>query len=121
MSAPGQDGARASAPGRGGAGARAAAPAAMAAGRVSYRARKRWALVVLLIGLPLYVVAAVTLVGLFDRPGIAVELLIYIALGIIWALPFRALFRGLGRPDPAAPESTTEADTPNSDTPKGDR
>lgn len=71
--------------------------------RGSYRARKRWALAILLVGLPLYVVAAVTVVGMFERPHIAVELLIYVALGLIWALPFRAVFRGLGRPDPDAP------------------
>jgi len=32
---------------------------------LSYKARRRWALVILLIGLPLYVVVAVNLVGLF--------------------------------------------------------
>ena len=31
---------------------------------LSYKARRRWALVILLVGLPIYVVAAVTLVGL---------------------------------------------------------
>jgi hypothetical protein len=68
--------------------------------RLGRRARLRWALVVLLVGLPLYLVAAVSLVNLFDRPSIVVELLIYVALGIIWALPFRALFRGIARDDP---------------------
>lgn len=70
---------------------------------LGHRARRRWALVVLLVGLPVYVVAAVSLVGRFDRPGILVELLIYLALGIIWALPFRFIFRGVGRGDPDAP------------------
>ncbi|MBP7001860.1 DUF2842 domain-containing protein [Amaricoccus sp.] len=68
--------------------------------RLSRKARVRWALVILLVGLPLYIAAATTLVGLFDRPPVAVELLIYVALGIIWALPFRAVFLGLGREDP---------------------
>ena len=67
---------------------------------LSYKARRRWSLVVLLIGLPLYIVAAVTVVGWFDRPGILLELAIYVGLGILWALPFRALFRGIGKPDP---------------------
>ncbi|MBP7242951.1 DUF2842 domain-containing protein [Amaricoccus sp.] len=71
--------------------------------RLSRRARVRWALVILLVGLPLYIAAAVTLVDLFDRPNIVVELLIYVALGIIWALPFRAVFLGLGREDPDGP------------------
>ncbi len=74
----------------------------MAGNGLSYRARRRLSLLLLLVGLPVYVVAAVTLVALFDRPGILVELLIYVALGILWALPFRLVFSGVGRPDPAA-------------------
>lgn len=67
---------------------------------LSYLARKRWALVILLIGLPVYVVAAVTLVGLLERPSVLVELAIYVGLGFAWALPFRFIFRGIGQPDP---------------------
>lgn len=74
---------------------------------LSYKAKRRWSLVVLLIGLPLYVVAAITIVGLFDRPGVLLELLIYVGLGVLWALPFRALFRGIGKPEPT-PEATNE-------------
>jgi hypothetical protein len=70
---------------------------------LSWRARRRWSLVVLVLGLPLYVVAASSLVTLFDRPGILWELLIYAGLGIIWALPLRFVFRGVGRDDPGRP------------------
>lgn len=56
---------------------------------LSYKARKRWSLVILLVGLPVYIVAAVNVVELFERPSILVELLIYVALGIVWALPDR--------------------------------
>ena len=69
---------------------------------LSYKARRRWALVILLIGLPLYIVVAVNLVGLFDRPSILVELGIYVGLGIVWALPFRFIFKGVGQADPDA-------------------
>ena len=69
---------------------------------LGYKARKRWALVILLIGMPAYVVAAVTLVGLMERPSFLVELLIYVGLGVLWALPFRFIFRGIGQPDPEA-------------------
>jgi Protein of unknown function (DUF2842) len=69
---------------------------------LSYTARRRWALVILLIGLPIYVVAAVTLVGLIDRPSVLVELAIYLGLGFAWALPFRFVFRGIGQADPDA-------------------
>jgi hypothetical protein len=67
---------------------------------LSYKARRRWALVILLIGLPLYVVAAVSLVGLIARPSMLVELAIYVGLGFLWALPFRFIFRGIGQEDP---------------------
>lgn len=71
---------------------------------LSYKARRRWALVILLVGLPLYVVAAVTLVGLIERPSFLVELVIYVGLGFLWALPFRFIFRGIGQADPDAPQ-----------------
>ncbi len=67
---------------------------------LNYRSRRRLALLILLVGMPLYVVAAVTLVNLFDRPPVAVEVLIYVVLGFLWILPFRAVFRGVGRADP---------------------
>lgn len=70
---------------------------------LTWRTRRRLALLILIVGMPLYVVAAVTAVGLFGRPGVLAELLIYVALGIIWALPLRFVFRGVGRPDPDAP------------------
>ncbi|MFV0336196.1 MAG: DUF2842 domain-containing protein [Tropicimonas sp.] len=71
---------------------------------LSYRARRRWSLVILLIGLPAYVVVAVTLVNLFGRPPVLVELLIYVVLGVLWALPFRFVFRGIGKADPGGAE-----------------
>lgn len=72
---------------------------------LSYRSRRRLSLLILLVGMPLYVVAAVTLVNLFDRPPIAVELLIYVVLGFLWIVPFRAVFRGVGRADPEKRET----------------
>lgn len=67
---------------------------------LSYKSRRRWSLVILLIGLPLYIVAAVTVVNRLDRPSVLVELLVYVVLGILWMLPFRAIFRGVGKADP---------------------
>jgi len=67
---------------------------------LSYTARRRLALVILLVGMPAYVVTAVTLIGLLDRPPIVVEFLIYAGLGILWALPFRSIFRGIGQANP---------------------
>ncbi|EEX10279.1 conserved hypothetical protein [Ruegeria lacuscaerulensis ITI-1157] len=67
---------------------------------LSYKARRRWSLIVLLVGLPLYIVAVVTVVNWLDRPPLWLELLIYVALGIVWALPFKFVFRGVGQADP---------------------
>ena len=67
---------------------------------LSYKARKRWSLLLLVVGLPLYIVVAVTLVGLLPRPSFLLELLIYIGLGVLWALPFKFLFKGIGQADP---------------------
>jgi uncharacterized protein (DUF983 family) len=69
---------------------------------LSYKARKRWALIVLLVGLPVYVVAAVNIVDLFERPPFWVELAVYVGLGVIWAIPLRSLFRGIAQADPDA-------------------
>jgi len=67
---------------------------------LSYKARRRWSLVILLIGLPVYIVASISILSLFERSSILLELFIYIALGILWALPFKYVFRGVGQNDP---------------------
>ena len=69
---------------------------------LSYKARRGWALVILLIGMPVYVVLAVNLIDLFERPSLLLEFVIYVALGVLWILPFRFIFRGIGQPDPNA-------------------
>ncbi|APX89323.1 hypothetical protein BV394_06000 [Brevirhabdus pacifica] len=69
---------------------------------LGYKARRRLALLILLLGLPAYVVVAVTVLSLLDRPPLWLELLVYVVLGIVWALPFRAVFRGIGKPPPDA-------------------
>ncbi|MCV6597267.1 MAG: DUF2842 domain-containing protein [Mangrovicoccus sp.] len=72
---------------------------------LSYKARRRWSLVILLVGLPIYIVAAVVLTAQFERPSLFVELLVYVGLGLAWAMPFRFVFRGVGQADPDAPPS----------------
>ncbi|KNX40894.1 hypothetical protein ROTO_25820 [Roseovarius tolerans] len=67
---------------------------------LSYKARKRWSLVVLLVGLPAYIVAAVSLVNWIDRPSFWIELLVYVGLGFIWIIPLKRLFLGVGQSDP---------------------
>ncbi|MGL6209669.1 MAG: DUF2842 domain-containing protein [Paracoccaceae bacterium] len=78
---------------------------------LSYRARRRWSLVILLIGLPIYIVVAVTILNLLDRPPIWVEVPVYLVLGFLWMLPFRFVFTGIGQADPKTKQ--TEGDHPS--------
>ena len=68
---------------------------------LSYKARRRWSLVVLLIGLPVYIVMAVWVMSFFEtRPHIVIEVLIYLGLGVLWAFPLKSVFKGVGQADP---------------------
>ena len=67
---------------------------------LSYKARRRLSLLILLVGLPVYIVVAVNLIELFDRPSILVEGIVYVSLGVLWAFPFKYVFRGVGQADP---------------------
>ena len=71
--------------------------------KLSYKARKRLSLLILVIGLPLYIAVVWAIMGALDRPPIWLELLIYIGLGVVWALPFKFIFKGIGQADPDAP------------------
>ncbi len=67
---------------------------------LSYKSRKRWALIILVLGLPAYIIVAVTVTSTLDRPSFLTELAIYVGLGVLWAYPFRSIFKGIGQPDP---------------------
>jgi len=67
---------------------------------LSYKARRRWSLVILLVGMPLYVVVVVTVLNLIGQPPFLVELLVYVVLGFAWIMPFKSVFRGIGQVDP---------------------
>jgi hypothetical protein len=70
---------------------------------LSYKARRRWSLFILVIGLPAYIALAWWITSLFERPSIWVEFAVYVVLGIVWALPLKAVFKGVGQADPDAP------------------
>ncbi|MBI1171874.1 DUF2842 domain-containing protein [bacterium] len=72
---------------------------------LKYKTRRRLALLVLCVGLPAYIVAAVTLVDLIERPSMLLELAIYVGLGFLWILPLRPIFLGIGQPDPDAEQA----------------
>nr|WP_255697496.1 DUF2842 domain-containing protein [Sinirhodobacter sp. WL0062] len=73
---------------------------------MSYKARRRLSILVLVVGLPLYIMVAVTLTGWlnerFGRLPIWGELLVYVGLGFLWMLPLKPVFTGVGREDPDA-------------------
>ena len=62
---------------------------------------RRWlSVLVLIVGLPIYIILAITILSLLGRPNIVVELLVYVLLGIVWVLPFKNLFKGIGQAEP---------------------
>jgi hypothetical protein len=75
---------------------------------MSYKSRRRWSLFVLVVALPVYIVAMIWVISLFDRPPFWVELLIYIGSGALWAFPMKAVFKGVGQADPDAPDTPHE-------------
>ena len=64
---------------------------------MSYKLKRRLSLFILVVGLPLYVILIINLISSFDRPNFLIELLIYLLSGIVWALPLRSVFRGVGQ------------------------
>ncbi|WP_416915298.1 MAG: DUF2842 domain-containing protein [Roseicyclus sp.] len=70
---------------------------------LSYKTRRRLSLAILIFGLPAYIALAWWIMSLFERPSIWLELGIYTILGILWALPLKAVFKGVGQADPDAP------------------
>lgn len=78
---------------------------------LSYKVRKRLALLILIVGLPLYIAVVWGVMGaMTDRPPIWLELVIYVSLGVIWILPFKFIFKGIGQADPDAPRDPGKND-----------
>ena len=69
---------------------------------LGYKARKRLSLLILLVGMPIYIVLAVSLMSTIQRLPIWLEVPCYLALGLAWIVPFRSVFLGVGQPDPDA-------------------
>lgn len=70
---------------------------------LSYKARKRLALLILLVGMPVYVVVAVNIIDAAPRLPFWAEVPAYVLLGVAWILPFKAVFKGIGQDDPDHP------------------
>jgi len=71
---------------------------------INYKNRRRISLILLLVGLPVYVILAINILASFERPSILLEVIIYLSLGIVWALPFKFIFKGIGQADPEKSE-----------------
>ena len=64
---------------------------------IPYKLKRLFAILVLLLWLPFYIVLVLNILALFERPSLVVELLVYVIAGVLWALPFKALFKGVGQ------------------------
>ena len=64
---------------------------------MSYKLKRRLSLLVLVVGLPVYIILIVNLIASFDRPNFIVEIFIYLLSGIVWAFPLKSVFRGVGQ------------------------
>ena len=64
---------------------------------MSYKLKRRLSLLILVVGLPVYIILVVNLISSFDRPNFVVELLIYLLSGVVWAFPLKSVFRGVGQ------------------------
>lgn len=69
---------------------------------MGYKARKRLALFILVIGLPAYIVLTATMMGIAPKFAKPIELLIYVLLGVGWIFPLKWVFKGIGQADPDA-------------------
>ncbi len=72
---------------------------------MSYKARKRWALAALLVGMPIYIVIVLNLLASIERLPFWAEVPTYIFLGIAWIFPLKRVFLGVGQPDPDTEQS----------------
>tara|TARA_S200000501_G_C20330424_1_gene528547 strand:+ start:135 stop:362 length:228 start_codon:yes stop_codon:yes gene_type:complete len=68
--------------------------------KLKYKTRRTLALLILLFGLPIYTVSAVTGMTLLVNLPVLAELLMYIILGTVWVFPLKFIFRGIGQRDP---------------------
>ncbi len=76
---------------------------------MTYKARRRWAILILVVGLPIYMlvasVVATSVLNWLGRPSILLELLMYTAFGVLWIFPLKSIFMGVGQADPDAEQN----------------
>ena len=67
---------------------------------MTYKGRKRLSLLILVVGVPAYIMLAVTLMSTAPRFPLVIEFFLYVSLGIGWVFPLKWVFKGIGQPDP---------------------
>ncbi len=72
---------------------------------LSYKTRRRLSLVILIFGLPVYIAMAWWIMSLFEIEALWLEIVVYVLLGVLWAVPLKAVFKGVGQADPDAPRN----------------
>ena len=77
---------------------------------MSYKSRRAWALVVVVIGMPIYIILALNVMVRIDRLPIWAEVPVYILLGTIWIVPFKRLFLGVAQPEAASQDNMDPPD-----------
>ena len=70
--------------------------------KLSYKARRRLSLLVLLVWTPIVIAAVVSIMNAIDRPPFLIEAFIYIFAGVFCFYPFKFVFMGVGKADPDA-------------------
>lgn len=73
---------------------------------LSYKSRRRLALLILVVGLPVYILVASKLATWIAPQSILGELAIYVGLGVLWIVPLKSVFTGVGQYDPEGENKT---------------
>jgi len=68
--------------------------------KIPYKIRRVLSLLILLVGLPLYVFCVVTGMTVLVNLPKFIELIIYVFFGVVWVVPLKFVFRGVGQSDP---------------------
>lgn len=68
--------------------------------KMTYRTKRLLALLILLLGLPLYAVLVISGMAFLVNLPTFVELFLYVFFGVVWVIPLKVIFRGIGQSNP---------------------
>ncbi len=84
---------------------------------IQYTTRRRLALAILVIGLPVYIGLVWWGISLLGDMPIWVEFGVYVIAGVAWAIPLKAIFKGVGKPPPPTEINRVNDDDAHMDEP----